>query len=205
MPESPRRSGPRSAARLALLALASLSLPPSPLGAQEEATFSAAEARSHLQSTARAGGYWLASNEEYWTAESGEPRAYAIAWTPIGTGFAATGCMWGVDGETVSGPYWHFFSAWDPTRDAILAYQVAPRGAVAIGHITPRTDGIEGVEILQDLVYPAGASIEVRHLERTTRDTREDESFQRDDDGPWQAGRSYRWVWTEDAAPTPCR
>lgn len=165
--------------------------------------FSAAEARAEFSRVARTGGYWATSNAAY-VQNGGEPDEYRMAFALAPDGYSITGCMWGDPAPENVRPFWRFFHAWDPTENAILAYQSSPSGAVAMGYQLRWQEG--GTETIQGLHVPGADPLDVRHLSRAPHpDTLDSRSFQRPPyTGEWTARRSYVWIWRPSAEPVPC-
>ena len=165
----------------------------------------ASEAQNEFERMARTGGYWATSNADYAVPGGGEPEEYRMAFAMTPDGFGMRGCMWGASEATPTPPFWHFFHAWDPSREAVLAYQASPSGSVAVGWEHRARDG--GRESVQTLHAPDGAALEVRHLNRPlTADSILSRSFQRSStsSGEWEPRRSYTWVWRTTTEPVPC-
>lgn len=161
------------------------------------------EVRGQFEGMARAGGYWVTSNDRYATPESGEPDEYRMAFVLAPDGHSISGCMWGAPATEGAGPFWYFFHAWDPTTSSILAYQSSPGGGVAIGREVRSPDG--GMESIQTLKFPGGENQRVRHLNRPLHaDTLESASFDGSADGEWQPRRSYTWTWRPSSEVRPC-
>lgn len=138
-------------------------------------------------------GWWVASNADYRAEDDSRPDYYAMRFELAPGGYASTGCMWGGrDGEVV-GPFWHFQSAWDPTEEAVLMYQVNPSGMVGIGHGV--LDGGQE-ESIQEMHVPGQPVARIRHLSSYAHpDTMVTRSFD-EVDGAWEPRRQDRWVWT---------
>lgn len=175
-----------------------------PLLAQSSA-LTVEEAREDFARMGRDGGYWVASNETYAVAGSGEPDEYRMSFTTTADGYSVTGCMWGDSNDDATVPFWRFFHAWDPTTESVLAYQSSPGGGVAVGRERRWRDG--GTEAIQTIVFPGGEPSRVRHLNRVLSDGRLDSrSFDPDParPGAWIERRAYVWEWRPSAESVPC-
>jgi hypothetical protein len=155
--------------------------------------------RKHLSYLSDGSGVWIASNAQYRTDQNQEPHTYGMHYR---MGFGATvqhGCLWGASPGRDPMVFWHYFTAWDPEKSALLVQQSGGNGVVGIGYESPET-GIA----LQTFSAPDGTSWEVRHVsERTRPDTLVTRSFRRSPDG-WQPQRSYTWIRQPAGTAAPC-
>lgn len=160
-------------------------------------------ARAMLERMAPGDGWWVTRNDAYTSADPAEPDYYAMRFERGPTGLTVSGCMWGGKDDRLVGPFWHFFAAWDPSERAVLLYQVAPGGAVAVGHAVERDGVREGVQWLH---VPGQPAVRIRHLsERPHPDTLQNRGFA-EEGGEWRPRRRYTWVWTpaDGADPPVC-
>lgn len=145
-------------------------------------------------------GVWIASNAT-WRDEDGGTERYGLDWSVSPGESAGTGCLWGErDGDVTV--HWRFHRLWDPLAERGLVYQISPAGAIATGSMDPLHPELE---LIQTLVQPGGARLEIRHLQTSEgADVHLDRSFHRTaPDQPWQEARSYRWERRHDV-PSPC-
>ncbi len=159
-------------------------------------------AKESLSSMSRSGGAWVTSKAEYWTVESGEPREYVMSFGLGADGYVLRGCMWGRSEGVTTPTLWTFYHAWDPVARAILAYQVGPTGAAAIGHERPLTSG--GTESIQTLAFPGTEPSRLRHRNRRPHvDTLLVQSYDEIDER-WTPRRSYTWIWSSNVTDIQC-
>lgn len=184
------------------LVLAAAAIVASPGHAEAQLKKIDAATARELLSSPHAGepGWWVASNADHRARNDRLPDYYAMRFELAPGGYASTGCMWGGrDGELL-GPFWHFQSAWDPTEEAVLMYQVNPTGAVAIGHGV--LDGGRE-EAIQEMHVPGRRTARIRHLSSYVHpDTMVTRSFDWRD-GVWAPRRHDVWVWTPAAGRKP--
>jgi hypothetical protein len=156
----------------------------------------AAEWRAELEAEAR--GVWIASNAAYQEADGGIER-FGLDWSVLPGGRAGRACLWG-EREGAVTVFWRFSRLWDPIEERGIVHQSGPSGVVAIG-----TREVGSAELIQTLVQPNGARMELRHLTEFEGDSvRVDRSFQREPgSAEWTEGRTYRWVRSADGL-SPC-
>jgi hypothetical protein len=154
--------------------------------------------KTHLAYLSTGSGVWVASNEQYRTADNGEPRSYAQRYW---LGFGRTtlhGCLWG-EYEAQRPVFWRFFTAWDPAMRQFIVHQESGNGTIGLG-----TESL-GTGIAEQLfTRPDGESTRQRHTsEKRGADTLVTRSFELAD-GDWQARRVYTWVKQPAGTPAGC-
>jgi len=149
--------------------------------------------REHFAFLSAGGGFWLTLNDAYRTEENREPVVYGMRYWPGFGGTTLHGCLWGAQ----AGPYpghdpvifWRFFTAWDPSRKALLVQQSGANGVIGIGYEVPGTGVAE-----QTFTAPDGTRWEVRHLSsQISPDSLVTRSLQRTT-GDWEPRRTYTWI-----------
>lgn len=154
--------------------------------------------RVHLAYLPAGSGTWLASNERYRTADNGEPASYGQRYW---SGFGKTtvhGCLWGeYPGQRPV--FWHFFTAWDPERNALIVHQESGNGTIGLGSESIGT-GIAD----QVFTRPGGGSSRSRHeSRRLSADTMVTRSLDWVNDS-WVPRREYTWVRQPVGTPAGC-
>ena len=156
----------------------------------------------HHRFLTRGGTWWRTSNETYQADSPDEPDAFGMVYRSLPGGQAVEGCLWSERDGAPAGVAWHFFTAWDPGRDAWLAHQTSPSGASGSG--LEWFVGNVG-EMVQTFRWGDGSETVVRHL-----GTAEDEhtlrtrSFDKAAEG-WQPRRDYTWARQTGESPVVCR
>lgn len=153
--------------------------------------------RAHLAFLAAGTGVWIASNAAYRTAGNGEPAEYGQHYRMGLGGTTQHGCLWGEypDQKPV---FWHFFTAWDPSKRQLLVHQASGNGTIGIGYESIETGVAE-----QIFTRPDGVSWASKHVfTRPSADTLVTQSFEKQN-GEWQPRRTYHWVRQATASP-PC-
>ena len=150
-------------------------------------------------------GVRKASNAKY--QSENEPFSdYVIEWTwGIGKD-KVNGRMYGIKDDQPTYDFWEFKMYWDADRKQARLIQWGNGGMLADGFIRQAgEDHVSGqeagqTESIQTLSSPHMASRLERHLNTPTAEGLITTSYSKDEQGEWQAQRSYLWVKQKDKA-----
>ncbi|MGJ8664634.1 MAG: polysaccharide deacetylase family protein [Marinicella sp.] len=136
-------------------------------------------------------GLWKASNAEY--QSDSEPFSdYLIEWT---WGIGKThlnGQLYGLKEGEKTGNFWTFNQFWDPVKNQARLLQFGYGSKIGDGYIRPVGD--QQIETIQTFSSPKITAYLERHLSTYAENGLRTTSFQQDEHGQWQPGRSYIWV-----------
>jgi len=135
-------------------------------------------------------GIWQTSNAEHQSAA--EPFSdYLIEWS-WGVGKTnLEGRLFGLKDGQETGNFWTFKQYWDATKNQARLLQFGYGGMVGDGHIQPYANN--QIETIQTFSSPKTDTFIERHLNTYSDEGLTTASFQQDEEGNWQAKRSYLW------------